>query len=87
MFQILYTKEAAAQLSEIAKFDPKSAKIIFDHINKLPRTYQSDPFLSGIHFKGLKRNRIGKYRAIYRLLEEEKEIHIITIAFRKSVYD
>ena len=87
MFGILYTGEAKERLREIAKCDPKSARIIFDHIKKLPQTYGSDPFLRGEHFKGLKRNRIGRYRFIYRVLENDKEIHIITIDLRKSVYD
>lgn len=87
MFQILYTREAKDRLAEIAKSDPKSARIIFDHIKKLPAIYHSDPFLKGPHLKGLKRNRIGRYRFIYRALEKEKEIHIITVDLRRSVYD
>ena len=86
MFQILYTPEAKEKLSEIARFDPKSARIVFDHIKKLPQAYKSDPFLQGAHFKGLRRNRIGRYGFIYRVLEKEKEIHIITINLRKSIY-
>ena len=87
MFQILYTSEAKERLAEIARHDPKSARIIFDHIQKLPQTYSSDPFLQGGRFKGLKRNRSGRYRFIYRVLEPSKEIRIITVDLRKSVYD
>ena len=86
MFRILYTPEAKDRLAEVAQFDPKSAKIIFDHIKKLPQTYVSDPFLKGESFKGLRRNRTGRYRFIYRVLEQDKEIHIITVDFRQSVY-
>lgn len=87
MFRVFFTPEAKDRLEEIARFDPKSARIIFDHIKNLPETYRLDPFLAGPHFKGLRRNRAGKYRAIYRILEKEKEIRIITIDWRKSVYD
>ncbi len=87
MFQILYTSEAKDQLSEIAKRDPKSARIIFEHIKKLPEIYPADPFLKGEPFKGLRRNRVGRYRFIYRVLEKEKEMHIITVGLRKSVYE
>ena len=86
MFQILFTPEAKKRLAEIAKFDSKSARIIFDHIKRLPETHKSDPFLKGRHFTGLKRNRIGRYRFIYRVLDREKEIHIITVDLRKSIY-
>lgn len=86
MFEILYTREARDQLSQIAKFDSKSARIIFDHIKRLPQAYPSDPFLQGPRFHGLRRNRTGRYRIIYRVLEQEKEIHIITLDFRKSSY-
>ena len=87
LFRVFYTPEAKERLEEIVRFDPKSARIIFDHINNLPQTYRLDPFLSGPRFSGLRRNRAGKYRAIYRILEKEKEIHIITIDWRKSAYD
>ena len=83
--RVLYTPESTERLRETEKSDPKSARIIFDHIAKLPHTYHSDPFLTGTHFKGLRRNRIGRYRAIYRVLD--KEIRIITIDLRKSVYE
>ena len=86
-FSILYTQEAEERLSAIARSDPKSARIIFDHLGKLPRTYASDPHLSGARYAGLRRNRVGKYRAIYRVLEKEREIHILTVALRKSAYD
>ena len=87
MFRIFYTREAKDRLGKLAKQDSKSARIIFDHIKKLPQTYSKDPFLKGKHFKGLRRNRIGRYRFIYRVLETSKEIHIITIDHRKSIYE
>ena len=86
-FQIFYTSEAKERLAEIAEFDPKSARIIFDHIARLHQSYRADPFLKGAHFKGLRRNRMGRYRAIDRVLEAEKQIRVITIDWRKSVYD
>lgn len=86
LFQILYTVEAKDRLAEIERFDPKSARILFDTIQKLHQIYRSDPFLKGLHFKGLRRHRAGHYRIIYRALESEKEIRVITIDFRKSVY-
>lgn len=87
MFRILYTPEAKERLQEIAQSDPKSARIIFDHLRKLSDIYRTDPFLVGSQYKGLRRNRVGRYRAVYRVLEKEKEIHVITIDLRKSVYD
>ena len=86
MYEILFTREAQERLAEIAKSDQKSARIIFDHIKRLPELHQNDPFLKGAHFKGLKRNRTGRYRFIYRVVEQGKKIHIITIDFRKSIY-
>ena len=85
--KILYTEEAVDQLKVIEKSDPKSARIIFDHLRKLPQTYKSDSFLVGNRFYKLRRHRIGNYRAIYEVLEVQNEIHIIAIALRKSAYD
>jgi len=87
LFQIYFTREALERLHQIEKSDSKSARIILEHIRKLPHTYTTDPFLKGPAFKGLRRNRIGRYRAIYRVIESEKKIHIITIEHRKSIYD
>lgn len=87
MFQVFYTREARDQLTKIGQSDPKSARVIFDHVKKLPQVYASDPFLKGVHFQGLRRNRTGRYRIIYRVLEAEKVIYVITIAHRKSVYE
>ena len=86
MFQIRYTLEARERLDEIYESDPKSARIIADHIRKLPQTYRNDPLLKGPLSEGLRRNRIGRYRAIYRVLEKQKEIRIIMIDLRRLVY-
>jgi len=86
MLQVFYTPEAKERLAEIAKSDPKSAKIIFDHIARIPETFRSDHLLKGTRFQGLRRNRIGRYRAIYRVFEKESRIHVITIDLRRSVY-
>ena len=85
--RIFYSEEALKQLKAIERSDPKSARIIFDHIKKLPQTYRSDSFLVGNRFHKLRRNRIGNYRAIYHVLENQNEIHIIAVALRKSAYD
>ena len=85
--RILHTAEAVRQLKAIEHSDPKSAKIILNHIKKLPLTYKSDGFLAGNRFRKLRRNRIGNYRAIYEVLNSQNEIHIISIALRKSAYD
>ena len=87
MFQIFYTKEASDRLAHIEHFDPKSARQIFDHIQKLPLVFRNDPFLQGSTFQGLRRNRSGRFRIIYRVLEREKRIHVITIDYRKSAYN
>jgi mRNA-degrading endonuclease RelE of RelBE toxin-antitoxin system len=87
LFQILYTQEARERLLEISKFDPKSARIIYDHIARLPACYPDDPFLQGPAFRGLRRNRSGRYRVIYRVLELEQKIHVITVDLRKSAYE
>lgn len=87
LFQIIYSGEAREQMIEIAKFDPKSGRMLYENINRLPETYRSDPFLKGSHFKGLSRHRVGHFRIIYRVVEDDKEIRIIAVGYRKSIYD
>ena len=36
--------------------------------------------------EGLRSLRAGEYRVIYRVVQEEGEVHIITIGHRKRVY-
>ncbi|MEI8344827.1 MAG: type II toxin-antitoxin system RelE/ParE family toxin [Candidatus Omnitrophota bacterium] len=86
-FEVLFTPEATERLRRIAGYDPKSARVVFEHMKKLPETYRGDPFLSGRRFEGLRRNRVGKYRAIYRVLEDDRQIHVLTVDLRKSVYE
>jgi len=81
-YEVLYYSKAEKELSKINK---NEAKVIFVKISQLKT--EPRPNLS-IKLKGYEyyRLRIGNYRVIYQIDDENKKINIITIKHRSEVY-
>lgn len=64
--------------------DRENEKAIRDKIKKLGRYPES----FGKHLKGIDlwSLRIGKYRVLFEINKEKKEVFIVTIGHRKDVY-
>lgn len=82
-YTIVLSKKAQKQLD---KFSDNIVQPIFDAINDL----QNDP--RPIGYKKLKgrdgyRIRVGNYRIIYEIIDQELLIDIITIGNRKDIYE
>ena len=74
------------------KFLDKLGKELFDRIMKKLETLKANPFPSDvIRVVGRKekvfRVRVGKYRILYVVFDDKKEILVIDIDRRESVYD
>ncbi len=74
-------------LEDLKRFDRTIAKKI---VEKVKNYLIQDPEKLGIplkgNFKGLYRYRIGDYRVIYVIDQEEKKIIILKVNHRKKVY-
>jgi len=80
-YSLGYKKSVQRDLKQISKLE---AERILDHIEqKLVNDPESNPLLKG-RFAGLRRYRVGDYRVIYFL--QENEICILRIGHHRDVY-
>ena len=80
-FNIQYKKSIARDLSSL---DKKEARRILDKIEKdLSERAESYPVLKG-EFAGLRKMRVGDYRVIFTILDND--ILILRIGHRREIY-
>ena len=80
-YSITYKKSVAKDLSRLGK---PEAKRILDKIEKELRMRANNyPLLKG-DFAGLRKLRVGEYRVIFAVLEQE--ILILRIGHRRDIY-
>ena len=83
MYKILFDKKVLKDLKKIDKKEQSKIVEVIEH--KLAK----NPFIGKKLLGDLSpfyRYRVGNYRIIYSIYEEEIEIEIIKIAHRKEVY-
>jgi mRNA interferase RelE/StbE len=81
MFAAIFSDEA---LSYLKKLDDKAAERILDKIDG--SLAAPERFFKRLSGREEFRLRIGDYRAIARILVQEKKVFIISIGHRKNVY-
>lgn len=80
-FKIVYKSSVARDLEKI---DQSEARRILDEIEKeLSQSPDSLPVLKGA-FVGLRRFRIGDYRVVYAIMDEE--VVVLRVGHRKDIY-
>lgn len=80
-FNIKYKKSVARDLGRL---DKKEARRILDKIEKdLSERAESYPALKG-EFAGLRKMRVGDYRAIFTLMDND--VLILRIGHRREIY-
>ena len=81
-FKIKASREALKQFERLSK---DLAKLVLEKVEDLAfNPYLGKPLRGRL--EGLRSLRVGEYRVIYRVVQKEGEIHIITIGHRKRVY-
>ena len=84
--KIIFSKDAVKSLEKIARGNFRLARLIEDHVKKIPDAYRRDKMLSG-ELKGLRRHRVGDYRILYTIEQQEVQVFLIVdIAHRREVY-
>jgi len=79
------TKEFERSFRDLTKKDKQLRERIIKSIEKL----KDNPYLGkplSRNLAGLRSLRVGKYRVIYKIDEENKVIWLITVGHRKDVY-
>ena len=80
-YSVGYKKSVQRDLRQLSRLD---AQRICDQIEQeLVKNPESNPLLKG-RFTGLRKYRVGDYRVIYCVLDEE--VIILRIAHRRDVY-
>ena len=80
-FKVVYKNSVARDLKKI---DQSDTQRILDEIEKeLNRTPDSHPVLNGA-FAGLRRFRIGDYRVVYAIVDDD--VVVLRIGHRKDIY-
>lgn len=86
MYRIHYTDQA---LKNLKKIDPTQQAMIISWIDKNLKSCR-DPRINGKPLKGSMKNywcvRVGKYRIIADIEDEEIKIIIVNIGQRKDIY-
>ena len=81
-YSLQIKKSAAKSLSKIAKNDRIR---LIEAIDRLREEPNAGGVLKG-EFAGLRRLRIGSYRIIYEVFDEQLVVLVIRIGHRKDVY-
>ena len=80
-YKIVYKSSVARDLKKI---DTTEARRILDEIEKeLIQSPDSHPVLKGA-FAGLRQFRVGDYRVVYAIMDEE--VVVLRIGHRKDIY-
>ncbi len=80
-YRVVYKVSVAKDLRKMPKGD--SVRILDQIENELAQSPRSHPALKG-PYAGLRRFRIGDYRVVYAILDDE--VLVLRIGHRKGVY-
>ena len=86
MFEVVLSPEAsefyiAAELPLARKLARCSAQL-----EREPRRHNNIKRLTG-QFAGYLRYRVGDWRVVYRILDDAKQVHVLSIAHRRDIYE
>jgi mRNA interferase RelE/StbE len=86
MFEVILSPEAS-DFYALADL-PLAKKIArcFAQLEHDPRRHRNIKRLKG-DFAGLYRYRIGDYRVVYRIEQDERKVFVLAIAHRREVYE
>ena len=86
MYEVILSPEAKELFA--AADAPLARKLAryFNQLEREPHNHGNIRRLTG-GLRGLYRYRVGDWRVIYRIVERENEVHVLTIAHRREVYD
>ena len=82
-YKIRFTPEVARLLS---KLHPENKKLIKNGLKELKKNPEIGGNLQE-ELSGFKSYRLKRYRVIYKIIEEQKEMHIYYIGHRTDVYE
>lgn len=85
MFEVILTREALRIYRKVDKSLASKLNRCFDNLACNPRLHPNVKKLKGI-LRGRFRYRVGDWRVVYHIDEENKQVIVLVIAHRSNVY-
>lgn len=82
-YRARFTTEAAARIRRLHPDIKKQIRSAIDELGQFPLTGH----MLQDELSGLRSHRLGKYRVIYRINEEERTIDILLVGPRRDIYE
>ena len=86
MYDIILSPEAREFYSKVDRPLARKLARCFRQLETEPRRHNNIKRLSG-EWAGLQRFRVGDWRAIYRIDDRARQVHVLIIAHRSEVYE
>lgn len=86
MYKVILNKQARVFYTKANKSLAKKLARCFEVLERSPRHNPNITSLRG-NFKGLYRYRVGDYRVIYNINDQEITVIVIAIAPRSKIYE
>ena len=86
MFEVILSPETQAFFESADKNLARKLARCFQQLEQEPRRHNNIKRLSG-KLKGLIRYRIGHWRVIISIDDDENQVHVLSIAHRSEVYE
>ena len=81
-YSVRIKRSATRDLAQIARPDRERIVDAIDRLGEHP--YSGYPLKGGL--RGLRRSRVGDYRVVYELLDDELVVLVVRVAHRREVY-
>ena len=84
-YTVRFSKEGWKRLNRL---DRREAKKVTEKVEFLRsfRTLGTVKRMSGRHYKDIFRLRVGNIRVLFRVIEDKREVWVIDVGFRGSIY-
>ena len=86
MFEVILSPEAQDFYEEADQPLAKMLARCFSQLERDPHRHNNIRRLSG-PFAGLLRYRVGDWRVVYSIEDQEKKVLVLTVAHRREVYE
>ena len=86
MFEVVLSPEADEFYADAELSLARKLARCFAQLEREPRRHNNIKRLTG-QFAGYLRYRIGDWRVIYSIADDAKQVHVLSIAHRRDVYE
>lgn len=86
MFEVILSPEARAFYTAADRVLARKLARCFTQLETDPRRHNNIKRLTGA-MRGLSRYRVGDWRIVYRIVDGEQKVFVLSIANRREIYE